>query len=108
MFSLLNALSERQNSKPLEYKVSFDSPWKRRLFVALCYKHGLRTYRYHRQRYSSTCVRPRKDFMEEVLWPEYTRYSKILEELVEDIMQDLISKIYHVQEEETVIVGELS
>lgn len=45
--------------------------------------------------------------MDEVLWPDYLRYSKMLGELVEDIMQELINKIHAVQEEEVVIAGEV-
>ena len=45
--------------------------------------------------------------MDNLLWPEFERYAKILEELVEDVMQDLINKIYDVKEEETVIAGEI-
>lgn len=104
---VLASLQERQSQMPTEYKVSFDSPWKKRLFVALCRKHGLSTFRYYRQKYTTTCLRARKDVMDDLLWPEYTRYAKILEELVEDVMRDLINKIYEVKEEETVIAGEI-
>ncbi len=46
--------------------------------------------------------------MEGVLWPEFLRYSEILEELVEEILKDLTNKIHEVQEEELEIVGEIS
>lgn len=104
---VLTTFSERQANIPIEYKVSVDSPWKKRLFVALCNKHGFKTYRYQRQKYTTTRLRISKSMMDEVLWPEFLRYSKILEELVEEIMQDLTNKIYEVKEEEVVIAGEI-
>jgi hypothetical protein len=104
---VLASLHERQAQAPTEYKVSFDSPWKKRLFVALCRKHGLSTFRYYRQKYTTTNLRIRKNLMDEMLWPEFTRYATILEELVEDILQDLINKIHGGKDEETVIVGEI-
>ncbi len=105
---VLAAIQDRQAQIPIEYKVSSDSPWKKRLFVALCSKHGFSTYRYYRQKYTTTCLRISKSDMDDILWPEFEHYSKILEELVEDVIQDLINKIHHVQEEETVIAGEIN
>lgn len=105
---VLATFSEHQSNLPIEYKVTVDSPWKKRLFVALCNKHGFRTYRYQRQKYTTTRLRISKGMMDAVLWPEFQRYSKILEELVEEIMQDLTNKIYQVKEEEIVIAGEIS
>ncbi len=104
---VLAKISERQASIPIEYKVSNDSPWKKRLFVALCAKHGYKTYRYSRQKRTTAQVRVPKNIMEEVLWPEFLRYAKILEELVEEIMKDLTNKIHNVQEEEVEIAGEI-
>ena len=46
--------------------------------------------------------------MEEVLWPEFLRYAKILEELVEEVLKDLTEKIHKVEEEELEIAGEVA
>lgn len=94
-------------NKPIEYKISHHSQWEKRLFVALCNKHGFHTYRYYRQKYTTTNVRISKAMLEEIIWPEYLRYSKMLSELVDGVMQDLIDKIHHVKEEETIIAGEI-
>lgn len=104
---VLTTFSERQSNMPIEFVVTVNSPWKKRLFVALCYKHGFKTYRYHRQKYTTTRLRISKSNMKEMLWPEFERYAKVLEELVEEIMQDLTDKIYQVKEEEVVIAGEI-
>lgn len=105
---VLAAMQEQQNQKPIEYNVTCDSPWKKRLFVALCSKYGFHTYRYYRQKYTTTCLRISKSDMDGLLWPEFQRYAKILEELIEDVMQDLINKIHNVKVEETVIAGEIA
>jgi hypothetical protein len=44
--------------------------------------------------------------MDEILWPEFQQYAKMLEELVGEVMQDLINKIHSVQEE-VEIAGEI-
>jgi hypothetical protein len=72
----------------------------------LCSKHGLRTYRYPRQKYTTARLTISKCMMDEILWPEFQQYAKMLEELVGEVMQDLINKIHSVQEE-VEIAGEI-
>ena len=101
-------LQEKITAQPLEYTVRLHSRWEKKLFVAICSKHGLRTYRYMRQKYTTAMVRVAKPFMDLVLWPEYNKYANILLKLTEEISTDLISKIHLVKEEdETIISGEL-
>lgn len=96
----------KQQSAPVEYSVRTDSHWKKRLFLAICGKYGLHPYRYARQKRTTTMVRVSASFMKEVVWPEFQRYSAMLEELVQELMEDLITKI-HGGVEEVVISGEL-
>ncbi len=98
---------ERKEEEPREYKISTGNSWKKRLFVALCSKHELRTYRYYRQKHTNTCVRVAKTFMDKILWPEFQQYSKLLEELVEEILKELITKIHASEEEEVIVTAEL-
>lgn len=101
-------LQDKIATKPIEYTVRLDSPWKKKLFLAICCKHGLRTYRYMRQKYTTTMVQVSKSFMDLVLWPEYNKHATILDQLTDEILADLISKIHLVKEEdEAVIAGEL-
>ncbi len=102
------ATLHQPTQRAIEYKVSFDSPWKKQLFIALCARYGFSTYRYYRQKYTTACLRISKSDMDDMLWPEFQRYAKILEELVEDVMQGLINKIHDVKEEEAVIAGEIT
>ncbi len=100
-------LQEKITAQPIEYTVRLHSRWEKKLFVTICSKHGLRTYRYARQKHTTAMVRVAKSFMDLVLWPEYHKYATILQKLTEEISTDLISKIHLVKEEETVIAGEL-
>jgi hypothetical protein len=101
-------LQDRMTAQPIEYTIRLHSSWKKQLFVAICNKHGLRPYRYARQKHTTAMVRVAKPFMDSVLWPEYYKYANILDKLTEEILTDLISKIYLVKDEdETVIAGEL-
>ena len=101
-------LQEKMTAQPVEYIVRLHSAWEKKLFVAICSKHGLRTYRYARQKYTTTRLRVAKPFIDLILWPEYKKYAAILDELTEEILSDLISKIHLVKEEdETIIEGVL-
>jgi len=101
-------LQEKIITQPHEYTVRVESPWKKKLFLAICSKHGFRTYRYMRQKHTTIMLRVNQPFMDSILWPEYRKYEVILDKLTEEILTDLISKIHLVNDEdETVIAGEL-
>lgn len=70
-------------------------------------KHGFKTYRYYRQKYTTARLRISKAMMDEILWPDYLRYSKMLSGLVEEIMSNLINKIHNIEDDEVVIAGEI-
>ena len=53
-------------------------------------------------------VRVSTDVMDRILWPEYERYAQILRDMVDEVANDLIDKIYRNDDEEVVISGELS
>ena len=97
----------KQQASPLEYSVRTDSYWKKQLFLAICQKYELYPYRYARQKRTTTMVRAAPSLMKGVIWPEFKKYSEMLEELVKELMDDLISKIHGGIEEERVIIGEL-
>ena len=101
-------LQERIKDTEIEYTVTSHSRWEKRLFCAICKKHGYNTYRYRRQKHTTSMVRVSKTMMDEILWPEQTKYAKLLREMVDEIANGLIDKIHHVDEEETVISGEIS
>lgn len=101
-------LQDKIAAQPVEYTVRLNSPWKKKLFLAICRKHALNTYRYARQKYTTTMVQVSKPFMDLVLWPEFNKHASILDKLADEILNDLIAKIHFVKEEdETIISGEL-
>lgn len=101
-------LQEKIIAQPVEYTVRLHSRWEKKLFVAVCKKHGFQTYRYARQKYTTAMIRIAEPFMNSVLWPEYKKYADILHKLTEEISNDLIAKIHLVNDEdETIIAGEL-
>jgi len=89
-----------------EYSLYTSDSWHKKLLIAICRKYGVMPYRYKRQKYTTVMVRINQDFLNNVLWPEYLEYSKHLEKLVEEITDDLISKI-HKHEEEDIVQGRL-
>lgn len=101
-------LHDRIKENPIEYKVTSHSKWEKRLFGAVCKKNGFKPYRYSRQKYTTTMVRVSKSVMDDVLWPEYTKYTALLREMVDEIATDLVDRIYTGDKEETIISGEIA
>ena len=102
-------IEQKIAAKPIEFNVGVNSLWKKKLLVAICTKYGLKTYRYRRQKHTTTMIQVSQPFMNEVLWPEFKKYAKMFDELAEEILHGLISKIHDVHDEdEIVITGEIS
>ncbi|MGO9835473.1 MAG: hypothetical protein ACLP1X_14765 [Polyangiaceae bacterium] len=78
----------------VELVYSLHDPWKRKLFVALCRRYGLRPYREPGRRYSTVIVRAPKKFQNETLWPEFLALSEELHahlnELTERVIREAI------------------
>jgi hypothetical protein len=51
-------------------------------------------------------VRISTALMDELLWPEYKKYSAMLQELIEEVFESVIAKIGNA-EEDTIISGEI-
>lgn len=102
----MERLLQQQKQQPKEYRITVRSIWQKNLFVALCKKYGLKTYRYHRQKYTTTMVRIVPAFLDELLWPEYRKYSDMLQELIQDVLNTVLAKV-NIDNEETIILGEL-
>src|SRR5680860_1439111 len=83
----------------VEYSLYTADMWHKKLLLAICRKYGVKPYRYHRQKYTTVMVTINKKFLEDVIWKEYLEFSEQLEELVEDITDDLISKIHKYEQE---------
>jgi hypothetical protein len=101
-------LKRHAEENPIECTIRVGDLWKKRLFVAICRKYGIDTYRYKGQKYTTTMLTTTRSFIDKVLWPEFLKHSKILEELVTEVLSDLISKIHEDDQEETIISGNIS
>ncbi|MEQ8238735.1 MAG: hypothetical protein RIA69_05955 [Cyclobacteriaceae bacterium] len=93
--------------EPKEYSLQTSGEWNKKLLIAICRKYGVKPYRYKRQKYTTVMVNINEDFLNEILWKEYTEYSNHLNRLIEEITESLISKI-HKYEEEDIIHGNLT
>ena len=99
-------LLKHKSEEEIEYTIHTNDMWHKKLFNALCHKHDLKPYRYYRQKYTTVMVKINKTYLDETLWPEYLKFSELLQELVDDITLEVISKI-HKNEDEIVIQGEI-
>lgn len=76
--------------RSIEMSFRLPDPWKRRAFLALCRRYGLRPYRYPRQRYSTILVRAPESFINRTLWPEYLEISRALDEYLREATERII------------------
>ncbi len=76
---------------PVEFKFSFENPWSKRLFMALCRSKGYKPYRYRRMRYSTVCVQVGRVFVKQELWPEYLQMNQVLTEHLEQLADSIIA-----------------
>ncbi|MGC2399884.1 MAG: hypothetical protein WA510_08885 [Acidobacteriaceae bacterium] len=79
-----------QQEKSVEVSFRLDDRWGRRLFIALCRRHGLTPYRYPRQRYSTVILRAPVSFLNQVLWPEFVEIKSALDEYLEEATERII------------------
>jgi hypothetical protein len=98
-------LQEKTAAQPIEYSVRVDGLWKKKLFMAICQKYGLSTYRYSGQKRTTAMVRVSKSFMDQILWPEYNRHAQAFDEFALEIMSDLIAKIHQVNDNDEVEIA---
>jgi hypothetical protein len=55
----------------IELHYRLPDPWKRKLFVALCRRYGLKPFREPGRRQTTVQLRAPKAFHERTLWPEF-------------------------------------
>ena len=88
----LEELRGRETDEVFRY--SLPDPWKRKLFVALCRRYGVKPYREPGRRYSSILVRAPKTFQNKTLWPEFLALAEELnvhlQELTDRIIREAI------------------
>ncbi len=82
-----------QDREPeIELQFSLPDMWSVRLFLAVCRKHGVRPYRYARQRRTTVMARARREFFDQVVLPEFDLLHDELESYFEDVTDQLIER----------------
>jgi hypothetical protein len=76
---------------PVEIQFTLNDPWSRRLFIALCRKHGIKPYRYPRQRRTTVVVRAPRAMLDTVLLPEFSRLQLELTHYFNETVDHLIA-----------------
>lgn len=64
-------LGKGAHTAAIEMKFSFPDAWAVRLFIAVCRKHGVKPYRYPRQRRTTVMVRALRDRFDAEIWREF-------------------------------------
>jgi hypothetical protein len=86
----------RAHEKDEVYRYSLPDPWKRKMFLALCRRYGLKPYREPGRRYSTVLVRAPATFHDRTLLPEFRALSEELnaqlEELTERVIREAIDE----------------
>ena len=91
MERIRKGLDAAVKTQPLpETRFSLADQWQRRLFLALCRRHGLEPYRCKGQRYTTVVVRAPRAFVEGTLWPEYLALQKALHSYLDEATERII------------------
>ncbi len=79
----------------IELHYSLADPWKRKLFLALCRRYGLKPFREAGRRSSTVQLRAPRLFQERTLWPEFLALSRELhahlDELTDRVIREAIN-----------------
>lgn len=80
----------------IELHYSLPDPWKRKLFLALCRRYGLKPFRDSGRRYSTVQLRAPRAFHDRTLWPEFValcdELDTHLEELTTRVIREAINE----------------
>lgn len=85
----------RGQEKDIELCYSLPDPWKRKLFVALCRRYGLKPFRERGRRRSTIQVRAPRTFHYETLWPEYLELAEELDAHLRALTDRVIREAIH-------------
>ncbi len=83
----------RATEEVTEWKFTLSDTWSRRLFLALCRKHGHKPFRRYRQRHTTVTLRATDREVNDVLWPEYLEISDQLQTFLSDVTDRVIKDV---------------
>jgi hypothetical protein len=100
-------LAELRGHDPdIELHYRLPDPWKRKLFVALCRRYGLKPFREPGRRQTTVQLRAPKAFHERTLWPEFValcdELHAHLDELTTRVIREAIDEDVSEPAEQTV------
>ncbi|WP_394829304.1 hypothetical protein [Pendulispora albinea] len=85
----------RRREQEVELLYRMPDPWKRRLFVALCRRYGLKPFREAGRRSTTVQVRAPQTFHNRTLWPQFQALAGELDahlnELTERVIREAIN-----------------
>lgn len=89
----LDRLSEKLRAEDDEVELQYSLPdaWAVRIFVALCRKHGVKPYRYPRQRRTTVMVRVRPAAFDQTVGAEFRALHQELVAYFQDTVDHLIA-----------------
>ncbi|MBT5705950.1 MAG: hypothetical protein HOI66_06465 [Verrucomicrobia bacterium] len=86
---------ELKEEEDIEMQFSMTDFHRKKLFIALARKHGLRPYRYPRQKHTTVMLKGKRTFFDTVLWPQFTTLSEDLNFLLQQITNEVIRSVLH-------------
>lgn len=87
----LDLEAEDREEPETEMQYSLPDVWSVRIFVALCRKHGIRPYRYPRQRRTTVMVRVRQSSFERTVREEFSTLHRELTAYFNETVDHLIA-----------------
>ena len=75
----------------VEFQYSLPDTWAVKIFVALCRKHGVKPYRYTRQRRTTVMVKVQKSWFEQTVMAEFATLHGELVAYFQDTVDHLIA-----------------
>ncbi|HAW47662.1 MAG TPA: hypothetical protein DCX34_10555 [Roseovarius sp.] len=88
---LNNRLGAGMQEEETEFQYSLPDVWAVRIFVALCRKHGVKPYRYPRQRRTTVMVQVQKTTFEQTVMAEFNTLHAELVAYFKDTVDHLIA-----------------
>jgi len=82
----------KESDPPIEYKFTLSNMWSKQLLSALLRRYGVEPFRYHRQKYTTVMANVPEKFVNDVLWPEFEKLDNILEQHIDEVTTNIISK----------------
>lgn len=89
----LDIAPDQPDEPEIELQYSLPDVWAVRLFVALCRKHGVKPYRYPRQRRTTVMVRVRQAAFEQTIAAEFQMLHRELTGYFDEMVNHLIANV---------------